>query len=435
MRVALYTLGCKVNQFESAALAEAFSRHDSRIVSFSEQADLYIVNTCAVTTKAAYQSRQVLRRAMRNNPSARILATGCYVQIGAQEILEGIPGPICLVGNDQKGALVDLALTSDDCLEYYVGDISARHTIEPFHIQWPAERTRAFVRVQDGCNAHCAYCIVPYSRGPSRSLAPALVRRQIDVLAENGIKEIVLTGIHIGAYGLDLVPETTLLSLLKDLTISHPLVRFRLSSIEPTELTLAMIHWARKTPNFCPHWHVPLQSGSDRILSLMNRRYRVRAYADLIWSIRNFMPSAAIGADVLVGFPSEDEQAFQNTLELLQDLPVTYVHAFPFSSRPGTLAEAFPNRVTRAEKRRRVKTLRALGSAKQEVFYRSQLGKVLPCLIEQQDRQTGLWRGLSANYVRVLVEDAAPHFDLRNRCLDVRIQRVTDGAVYGRLVH
>ena len=433
MRVALYTLGCKVNQFETAALAEGFISRGADIVNYTQEADIYVVNTCTVTSRAAYQSRQILRRLRRSQKKSRIIATGCYVQVGAQEILEAVPGRVCLVGNDQKAQLVDLAFEMEDGLEFYVGSITRVTTIAPFTVKRQLGRTRAFVRIQDGCNSFCTYCIVPYARGRSKSLAPELVEKQVKIMVREGIKEVVLTGIHIGMYGEDLLEKTSLLDLLKRLCAAFPKLRFRLSSIEPSELTPNMISWASSTPNFCPHWHIPLQSGSDSILKRMNRHYTSSHYRNLIMELRAAMPEAAIGADVLAGFPGEDEPAFEKTMELISELPITYVHAFPFSSRSGTVAAAMNDMVPKKEKARRGRAVRNLGNEKKQAFYRSQVGKIFECLVEQQDKETGLWKGLTPNYIPVLIETGRERADLKNQILPVRITKAEKGMAFGTL--
>ncbi|MGQ9499003.1 MAG: tRNA (N(6)-L-threonylcarbamoyladenosine(37)-C(2))-methylthiotransferase MtaB [Dissulfurimicrobium sp.] len=428
MRIGIYTLGCKVNQFESASIAESLEEKGAQIVSFHESADLYIINTCAVTAKAASQSRQALRRARRTNPEARLIATGCYVQIGVQELMDTMPRTLCLVGNDQKYAIPDIALKDLGCLEVYVGDISRVKEIAPFFIKTPFERTRAFVRIQDGCNAFCSYCIVPYTRGRSRSLEPVSVYKQVAVLARSGVKEMVLTGIHIGLYGRDLSVGTTLLGLLQELCRQFPDIRFRLSSIEPTEVNDEMISWAASTPNFCHHWHISLQSGSSKVLAAMNRHYSPERFARLIMDIKTLMPDAAIGTDILVGFPVEDETEFLKTLSLLEELPITYVHAFPFSKRPGTLASAMKDIVTHEEKARRIGMVRALGEKKRRQFWTSQLGKTFNCLIEQKTGSDGLWHGFTENYIPVSIKNETQE-GLRNMLLPVRLEKIAGGKV------
>ncbi len=432
MQISFYTLGCKVNRFESDAIAQEFENLGYEIVPFGQKADLFVVNTCAVTSRASYQSRQIMRRIRRTWPDARLVVTGCDVQTGSQEILEKVPGPICLVGNDQKHRLVELAASRECCMEVYVGEISRASRIAPMHTTRPIGRTRGLVRIQDGCNSFCSYCIIPYARGRSRSLAPELVHRQVRILKEYGVKEAVLTGIHIGAYGEDLPGNgPSLLTLLKQLCQSFPDIRFRLSSIEPTDVTAEMVAWASSTPNFCPHWHVPLQSGSDVILARMNRHYNTSIYREKIRTIRSLMPNACIGVDVMAGFPGEDEREFQQTVDLLEELPVTYVHAFPYSPRPGTLASALGDPISKHEKSERAKIIRILGERKKQEFYSSQAGRVLPVLFEQTDKKTGMFRGITPNYIPVLVKP--PEFSLKGTILPVQITEIRDNGAFGIL--
>ncbi len=427
MRVAVTTLGCKVNQVESASLVEAFEARGARIVPFNERADLYVVNTCAVTAKAAYQSRQLIRRAHRQAPAARVVATGCYVQIAPFEIIERSLGSICLVGNDQKINLVDLALGEQGCLDIYVGDVRRIQKIAPFFVRRLRGRTRAFLRVQDGCNAFCSYCIVPYSRGPSRSLPLREVRRQVQAFLEEGYREIVVTGIHLGHYGQDLNPRLDLVDLLEEIEALGP-ERIRLSSLEVREISERFLSWAQASKSLSPHFHIPLQSGDDRILQAMNRHYTAEEYLERIRLLRALFPRAALGADVLVGFPGEGPQEFENTYRLVEKSPLSYLHVFPFSPRPGTLAEAMTPRVSPIELAERLKRLRDLALRKRRSFYQCQLGEVVSVLVEGHDRETGLKRGTSENYLTVLIEGEFPPGEI----IPVKIERIIGQKALGR---
>ncbi|WP_456432812.1 tRNA (N(6)-L-threonylcarbamoyladenosine(37)-C(2))-methylthiotransferase MtaB [Thermosulfuriphilus sp.] len=426
MKVALVTLGCKVNQVESASLLEAFEAQGASIVPFGEKADLYVVNTCAVTAKAAYQSRQLIRRAQRQSPQARVIATGCYVQVAPFEIVERSLGSICLIGNDQKARLVELALNGDDCLEIYVGDIRRVKKIAPFFVRRLRGRTRAFLRVQDGCSAFCSYCIVPYSRGPSRSLPLEEVKGQVKAFVEEGYREIVVTGIHLGHYGKDLTPPLNLVTLLSEIESLGP-ERIRLSSLEVGEVDDGFLRWAQSSERLCPHFHIPLQSGADEILEAMNRHYRAREYLERLNLLRALFPQAALGADVMVGFPGETEEAFSQTYRLIEESPLTYLHVFPFSPRPGTLAEALPGRISPVVVAQRLKLLRALSQRKRKSFYQGQLGRVLSVLVEGIDRATGLLKGTSENYLPVLLDGEASVGEI----VPVRIERIIDDKVFG----
>ncbi len=434
MRVAIYTLGCKVNQFESAVLSEQFEDMGASIVSYKEAADIYLVNTCAVTSKAAYQARQFMRSTRRKFPGSRIIATGCYVQVGSQEILDSVGHKICMAGNDQKGSLVEMAMIHEDCMEVYVGDILRQQKITPFLLNRPPSRTRAFVRIQDGCDSYCTYCIVPFARGKSRSLGPDIVKRQVTILHEKGIREIVITGIHVGAYGQDLDKETSLLGLLGELCQGFPGLRFRLSSIEPTEISRDFIKWAAKTKNFCRHFHIPLQSGSNQVLLHMNRRYTREYFRYLIVDIKKEIPDAAIGVYVMAGFPTEEQRDFELTVSLLSDLPVSYMHTFPYSPRPGTLAAAMKSKTSSREKTARARMLRRLSNAKRNAFIASQTGKTLPCLIIERDKTTGCWKALSDNYINVNLTGTEDMTNMKNHVVDVRINAQENGMASGVIV-
>jgi len=404
LRVAFYTLGCKVNQFESTAMEEQFEAQGCQIVSWKEEADIYVVNTCAVTSKAAYQSRQILSRLKREHPQSKIIATGCHVQTDPSMIIESVGTGVCLAGNEQKSLIASMSMKHTGCTGIFITDISRVREIAPLCISRPPRgRTRAFLKIQDGCDAFCSYCIVPYARGRSRSLPQALVLRQVEDLTEKGVREIVLTGIHVGMYGKDLPQSGGLLDLLKGLCSSFKKVRFRLSSIEANEMSQELIEWAASTENFCRHFHIPLQSGSDQVLRDMNRKYSPEQFVDLLHRVRELIPLCAIGTDVMTGFPTEGQQEFEKTVWLLKSVPISYLHAFPYSPRPGTIAASLPCKATRQDAKKRAKMLIGLGQEKRAEFCRSLVGKRLEVLIEGPAKMEGYLRGKSDNYVEVLV--------------------------------
>ena len=437
--VAIATLGCKVNQCESASFHERFAENGYTVTPFSQAADIYVINTCAVTAKAAAQSRQLIRKAHRTNPDAKVVVTGCYAQVDPHKIREILAGPACIVGNANKHQLVDAALAetrsckkcNEDRKPHYFNDISQQKQISHLPYKGFAERTRAFLKIQDGCNNFCSYCIVPYARGRSRSLDPAEVLQQAALFATEGHKEIVLTGIHVGHYGLDLTPAAPLLDLLYELTKQSPQVRFRLSSLEPTEVSQELLQFMAATDNFMPHLHIPLQSGDDSVLQKMKRRYTVADFTKIISSCKILLPQAAIGVDVLVGFPDEDEKAFSNTVELLKTLPVTYLHVFPYSRRPGTPAAGFSHQVPEKIKEQRVAILRELDHKKRTAFYNSHLGKVHRVLSETVLDKDDLAKGFTENYIPV-------HFTAKpedaNQVVSVELERIADKKVLGRKV-
>lgn len=431
MQVAVYTLGCKVNQFESWAIEQAFQRLGCSIVPWKETADLYLVNTCAVTSKAAYQSRQIIRRLKRQNPEARIIATGCHVQTDASIVLESVGPGVCLAGNEQKPHIPELAVQHQGCTGIYVSDISKVKTISALFLDRPPrQRTRAYLRIQDGCNAFCSYCIVPYARGPSRSLAPELIFEQMDVFESAAIKEVVVTGIHVGHYGRDLKNNRDLFSIIKELCSRYPNIYFRLSSIEPTEISPEFIQWAASTKNFCQHFHISLQSGSDRVLAAMNRAYTGALFQELVTFIKEYIPGCCIGTDVMTGFPTEKESDFEKTATLLKLSPVSYVHAFPYSPRPGTVAAAMDRSCPAREAKKRAAIIRQIGHQKRQAFFESFFGKRLEVLIEGRDKSTGLFTGHAPNYIPVLVQSSQ---DLKNKRVLVEICETKNGQVIGKL--
>ena len=429
MRIALYTLGCKVNQFETQAISHEFAALGNEIVSWREDADLYLVNTCAVTAKAAAQSRQMIRRFRRDHPEARIVATGCHVQTAASEIMHAAGGRVCLAGNDQKHRIVEIASGSEECLEMYVGDIFRVKDIAPFIIHSPEHRTRAFVRIQDGCEAFCSYCIVPFARGRSRSMPPEQVHEQVALLAEEGVREIVITGIHVGLYGRDLDGNISLTRVLKSLCSRFPGLRFRLSSIDPSEITDEMIEWSANTENFCSHWHLPLQSGSDLVLQAMNRRYTSAEFRAAFEKLWNAMPHAAFGIDVMTGFPGESHDEFLSTVRFLEMLPVTYLHVFPYSPRPHTVAAALGGHVSKKRKVERAAMLRKLGSRKRMEFYRKNLGTVRDLLIERRDSNSGMWYGVTDNYISTMLAGSEGQEGLENSVVTVKLSEIRDRVV------
>ncbi len=430
-RVTLTTLGCKVNQFESAAFLTGLNARGVELVPFSQPAEVYIINTCAVTARAAQQSRQMIRRALRTNPEARLVVTGCYAQIAAQDILDIVDQPLCIVGNGYKDRLVEIALEEQHCdLEMFMGDIGRSREICPLTVRQFGGRSRAYLKIQDGCNNFCTYCVVPFSRGRSRSLPPDRVIEQSRIFVAEGYREIVVTGIHTGIYGQDLEPATDLVSLLKRLVTECP-VRYRVSSLEPGEISEGLLEMLASEDLLMPHLHIPLQSGDDHILERMHRHYHAADFAALIGRLKARLPDAAIGVDVMAGFPGEDEEAFRHTYELLAGLPITYLHVFPYSKRPGTVAARMSGQVAKEIKAARVASLRELDRKKRRDFYASQLGRTLPVLAERGRARVAGLQGFTDNYVPVTF--AAPP-RLVNQVVKVRLERLSEAGVAGTLV-
>jgi len=430
--VAITTLGCKVNQYESASFASRFKVQGVEVVPFGGPADIYVINSCAVTAKAGAQSRQLIRRALRANPGARVVVTGCYAQVAAQEVLDLADTPICLVGNENKHLLVEIAMSRKMCdLEIFLGDISTKKEICDLPVQRFPGRTRAYLKIQDGCNNFCSYCIVPYARGRVRSLTPTRVREQVAVFASEGYRELVLTGIHVGMYGQDLRPATSLLDLARQLTAEENGLRYRISSLEPGEVSRELLELMVASPQFMPHFHLPLQSGSPAILQRMNRKYTVEQFVQVVSMILAAMPEAAIGLDVLTGFPGEGEEEFQQTLRLLEGLNISYLHVFPYSKRPGTPAATMPDQVPGPVKEERAALLAELGQQKRRDFYARQIGRRQRVLAEGGKNRLKMMKGFTDNYVPVYFEAQAA---LENEIVTVEIVRVEDLHVFGRLV-
>jgi len=437
--VAVATLGCKVNQYESAAFQSCFAEQGFTVNPFNTAADIYVINTCAVTAKAAAQSRQLIRRAQRTNPAAKVVVTGCYAQIAPEKIREIEQAPIVIVGNANKDQLLAAALSDvvplQSCQQKkagtYFNDIAVQKEISQLPVKRFPGRTRAFLKVQDGCNNFCSYCVVPYARGRSRSLALDKAVSQARLYAEEGHREIVLTGIHVGHYGLDLLPASSLLDLLKHVTTATPEIRYRLSSLEPTEITRELLEFMAAADNFMPHLHIPLQSGSYSILNKMKRRYTAEQFIEKVHHCKDLLPTAAIGVDVLVGFPGETENDFLQTYETVTDLPITYLHVFPYSKRPGTPAAIMTPQVPIEIKEERVAVLRELDHKKRKAFYGSRIGAVHAVLVEAEKSADGLAKGFTDNYIPV-------HFkagqDDANKIVPVKLESLQERFVLGSLV-
>ena len=427
-RVSFYTLGCKLNYAETSTMARDFEAHDFEVTPFGSAADVTVINTCTVTEEAERKCRQVIRRARRANPEAFIVVTGCYAQL-RPEAIAAIPGVDAVLGAQEKFRLFDVLgdFSRGEQTQVAVSCIDEAAAFGPAYSS--GERTRAFLKVQDGCDYTCAFCTIPLARGRSRShpLEPTLA--QAREIAERGYREIVLSGVNIGLYGQE--HGLTLLDLLRGLERIDGIERYRISSIEPNLLTDEIIDFVAASDTFQPHFHVPLQSGDDYVLGKMRRRYRRARYADRVARIRERMPHACIGVDVIVGFPAETEERFENTYRFLNDLPVSYLHVFTYSERPNTVAverlDALGGTpVPKPERARRNRMLRILSEKKRLAFYREHLGTVRPVLWEG-DAKDGWMHGFTDNYVRVR-RPFDPAFD--GRLTDARLTALApDGSV------
>jgi threonylcarbamoyladenosine tRNA methylthiotransferase MtaB len=409
--VAFYTLGCKLNFSETSALGRQFEERGVRRVEFEQGADVYVVNTCSVTDHADRKCRKVVQQALKYNPHAFVAIVGCYAQLKPQEIAT-IPGVGAVLGAAEKFRLAEIlselelpALAEAGAVatpgRVFASPISEATEFHP--AQSLGERTRTFLKVQDGCDYSCSFCTIPLARGASRSGSVASVVERVENLAAQGVKEIVLTGVNLGDFGLQ-GPERQrkedFTQLVKALDEVEGIQRFRISSCEPNLLTDEIIQTVAASRRFMPHFHLPLQSGSDKILGLMRRRYRRALYADRVARIKELMPHAGIGVDVIVGFPGETEADFLETYHFLNELPVSYLHVFPYSERANTLAPSLKGRVPERVRGERTTQLRSLSEKKKRFFYEQHAGFETNVLFED-DVTDGRVEGYTPNYIRV----------------------------------
>lgn len=393
--VAIATLGCKTNQFESAAMLEQFTRSGYCIVPFSEPADIYVINSCTVTARTDAESRRLIRRARRLNPAARIVATGCYAQV-SPDALSRMPEVDVVLGNREK---LDSALLTD-ATEDMVGDADQAAGGALLHLTSFAEHTRAFLQVQNGCDSFCSYCIVPYARGRSRSVSPVEVLDGVRRLVDGGFREVVLTGIHLGAYGLDLSPRESLACLVERILEETSLERLRIGSLEPNEFDDRLISLFSRSPRVCHHFHIPLQSGCDSVLTRMGRPYDATYLRALLERVIAAMPDSFLGSDIIAGFPAESDREFETTCALVEELPLADLHVFPYSLRPGTRAASLPGHLPPAVIRDRAARLREIAGRKKELFLQRAVGRDVMVLGQQFDPASRTVRGLSRNYIQ-----------------------------------
>jgi threonylcarbamoyladenosine tRNA methylthiotransferase MtaB len=435
--VAISTLGCKVNQFESEALMASLEKTGYRVVPFGEEADITIINTCTVTHRADFQSRQMVRRAHRKNSNTLLIVTGCYAQVDPERISK-IEGVSYLLGNQEKNRIPSFLpfMERGELPKIQVENMHKETLFEDIPLHFFRNHTRAFLKVQDGCDARCSYCIVPHARGRSRSLVPEKILERLNHLKERGYREVVLSGIHLGSYGLDLSPSVSLEKLLERVDNQETPLRIRLSSIEPQDVSPGLITLLSRSGKICPHLHIPIQSGDDEILKKMNRNYDRFFLSDLIQELHGKIPTVSIGADLIVGFPGETVERFQNTLELISSLPIAYLHVFPFSRREGTPAAHYSDRVGEEEIKTRAEHLRALGKEKRQAFYQRFHHQPLDVLVEERRSKERDWKGLSRNYIPVFLGDE--HRTIRrdwiNEEVKVIVTELTEKGVRGQAV-
>ena len=430
MKIAITTLGCKINQYDSAVIQNRLEVNHS-FVPFDEQADCYVINTCTVTDRADWEARQLVRRAKRLNPAAKVLVTGCYAQVNPDEIsrVSGVDYVVGLNRLDDLLRFVDAPVTGET--QVAVSDVTRERGVAVLGTRALPGHTRAFVKIQEGCNYTCTYCIIPTARGLSRSVTPRAVMEQVKQLADGGYKEIVLTGIHLGGYGHDLSPKIDLTALVEMIADSGLMARLRLSSLDPREVPDRLLDLLADSKVICPHLHICAQAGDDGILKAMRRNYDTAYYGDLLTRVRERLPEAALGSDIIVGFPSESEAQFENSLEYFASLPLTYFHVFPYSSRRSTVAASLPDHVPVGVKKSRSRRMRELGVQKKQAFYARFVGQTVSVLVEAKiDGATGTRRGFTRNYLPVSVAGAG----FGNREIAVLLSGICNGRLNGTLL-
>ncbi len=405
-RVAFCTFGCRLNAYDTETARTLIERHGGmQTVPLHEDADVYVVNTCSVTSQADARARKAVRRLNAEHPGAQIVITGCYAQRAPEE-LAGLPGVSLVLGAaDRAEIATEIERMVPGEARVAVSPIAEARTFLEVPITEMMERSRALVKVQEGCNESCSFCIVPQTRGRSRSRTPDRVLSQVRQLVETGYTEIVLTGVHVGAYGLDFSPgDYSLAKLIREILLVPGLERFRLSSIEPSTVSEELIELMAAEEKFARHFHVPIQSGSDEVLRHMGRGYSAEEVASLVFDIADAIPDCGIGTDVIAGFPGETEAQFQQTFDLLLELPVTYLHAFTYSVRPGSRAESLGDQVPADVKKRRTRSLKRLSQDKNRTFRERHLGRRMEVLFERDERTGGCDSGWTDNYLRVSVD-------------------------------
>lgn len=435
--VSFYTLGCKVNQYETNAMEQQFIKNNYEIVENTQKADIYVINTCTVTNMAERKSRQMLRRVKEINPSAVLVVCGCYAQVAKNE-LEQIPEIDIILGINEKNEIVQIVenymekMAEQDkrSQEAEIDDVSKQKEFLDFGDVTYTEKNRAVVKVQDGCNMFCSYCIIPYARGRIRSRKIESVVSEIEKIAKEEIKEVVITGIHVASYGKDFDNENTskkirLIDLLEAINKIDGIDRIRLSSLEPTIVDEEFATRLSKLDKICDHFHLSLQSGCDETLKRMNRKYTTQIYRDAVATLRKYYPEASFTTDVIVGFPGETDEEFAKTYEFLKEIDFYRLHVFKYSPRRGTVAEKMPNQIDGNKKEERSNKLIELSNSTENKHNQSYIGKTVKVLFEEFE--DGFFKGHTTNYMMVKVADEEEQSDkFVNKILDVKIKENND---------
>ena len=426
-KAASFALGCKVNQYESEAIAELFAEKGYEIVGIDEEADVYVINTCTVTNFGDKKSRQLIRKVKRQNENAIVAVVGYYAQTAPKELME-IAGVNLVIGTKDRAQIVEMVEQYDRAngVENHVSDIMKERVFEPLSIQKLANRTRAYLKIQDGCSQYCSYCIIPYARGPIRSREPQEVVAEVKRLAENGFKEVVLTGIHVASYGKDR-RDTSLLDILKQVHEVEGIERIRFSSIEPNVVTEEFAQTMAALPKVCDHFHLSLQSGCDKTLKEMNRKYDTEKYRQAAATLRKYLPKVALTTDIIVGFPGETEEDFRESYAFAEEIGFAKIHVFPYSPKRGTPAAARKDQLLNAVKSERSHTLIQLSDRMAADFLADAVGTDAEVLYERAVGE-GIYEGHTTNYMKVHGRSEA---DLTNRIAKTHITRAEGEMLFG----
>ena len=435
-KIAFYTLGCKVNQSDTASMEGIFRRAGYEVVDFGSPADVYLINTCVVTNTGQRKSRQIINRAVRHNPLSLIVVTGCYPQTAPEEV-RAIAGVDVIIGNQERARIVELVEQALENKQTEILDNVQKMTVdtkfEELGVGTETDKTRAFLKIQEGCNQYCTYCIIPYARGPLRSRSLESIRSEVAKLVEAGYKEVVLIGIHLGCYGKELAKEgkhITLYDAVQAVLSVEGMCRVRLGSLESVEVEPRLLELMANEPRLCKHLHLPLQSGCDKILQAMHRPYDTARFTQLLQQIRAQVPDVAITTDIIVGFPGETEEDFATTLAFAEKCGFAKMHIFPYSKRKGTPAEKMPNQVDEAVKGERAARLAAVDEKLHQAMLKQMVGKTEEVLFEQPVDAVHM-EGLCGPYLRVVVPGTE---ELSNTIANVKITGIVDDWLTGELV-
>jgi threonylcarbamoyladenosine tRNA methylthiotransferase MtaB len=402
MRAAFFTLGCKTNSYDTQAMIKILKDNEIDIVDFKEQADIYIINTCAVTNISEAKSRQAIRRAHKLNPNALIVAAGCYSQINPSEIMK-LQEVDAVIGNKDRLQLFEIINKARNKKMINVTEILNEHYFEPLQITSFSEKTRAFIKIQEGCNNFCSYCIIPYARGPARSRDMQEIKNEVHEVIRNGHKEIILTGIHIASYGIDKSDDKGLIDLIEELHIIDGLKRIRLGSLEPKILSEEFLKRLTCLDKVCPAFHISLQSGCDKTLKNMNRKYTSQEYFTIIKNVKKYFPSASLTTDIIVGFPMESEEDFEISYEFCKKIEFMKIHVFPYSRKKGTAAAAFNPQIDKNIIQKRCEKFLELSDSLQDKFNILNINKIYEVLFEKNNN--GINEGYTNNYIFVKVQN------------------------------